>query len=1029
MSNLKNLLGTPISDYVATQINKRQADQGSGVVGNRSEEQIQILNSPTSWVKLASGADVATSRLTSEGISETGGIAFARKYMLFGGIFSQQNKGFPSTYQTGDNQFGYVPMPGIESIDVSYLNRGSVKKATVKIKAYNKTQLGIIDLLYLRLGYYVMLEWGNSVFRNNSGGKGNMGSTLIEDKFFDNSFSRKSPLDIASEINVYRKKYSGNYDGLFGRVTNFDWSFNQDGSYDISVTLTSTGDIVESLKLNIQANSNEIKFINEVETALLETPTEKANALESSNDSSPTKDKLSTYLFIQKLLFRQTNKTEPDDITYKIGSSDIKIGTFIEFSQTLTIEASPPSETSEETSEDTTETTPPPSPSPSEPKNFTLPISSTQDKLDVVYLFYSNAEELEPNIPQDLGFYMRFGYLLEYIQKNIIPEIDHGGGSRSPLVNIEYRDVNSAMCYMPGQISLDPRVCIVNSKLKQITAFPQLKVWKDPSTNYAYIMSIYLSFTQIQKSLTDSIDEKGNISLFSFLSSICNELNVALGGVNNLEPIMDEDTNTLKIIDGSYSESSLPPVPYEMLVYGYKGNTNASNFVRNVDIKTQLPPSLQTLVQVSATDEKYTTGVEGTMLNKWNEGIKDSIFPQIKDSNPNVKTEKSGNDDAIQNYVNNFYAKGKLALGYIYNSSGLFAESPELDENAINNNVSIASEFYKYLQFRISQDYPQYSSPIQGLIPINIGLTVDGISGFKIYNSIKIDTSFLPKNYSQGMRFTLKNIKHTVSNQDWETTLETLMMPETYDGATPKVSLSKITGVYNTLTKEADSIELDASIPIFSPPTPPGGFSGGFGGGGAGGGLENSLVNETIAGSNSNLEKQTKLAALEVFKRKGEVSGMCGAWVTYISETLARFIKGEPYKEAFTSGNNAHAPAHREHLMATGLYKPTSLTPVLAGASIDQCRAKAEEITRSGVNFGDVLVYFLNPPGSGYPGAGDYKFHTQLYVGDLFKGTAGGTGWTTSKKNNYGATFVYRQPGPPRTWDMYWFRVKDELKR
>ena len=38
----------------------------------------------------------------------------------------------------------------------------------INIKAYNTTQFNIIDLLYLRLGYTVLLEWGHSIYINNS---------------------------------------------------------------------------------------------------------------------------------------------------------------------------------------------------------------------------------------------------------------------------------------------------------------------------------------------------------------------------------------------------------------------------------------------------------------------------------------------------------------------------------------------------------------------------------------------------------------------------------------------------------------------------------------------------------------------------------------------------------------------------------------------------------------------------------------------------------------------------------------------
>ena len=60
-------------------------------------------------------------------------------------------------------------MPGITSADIKYRNRGSVRETTVNIKAYNKTQFNIIDLLYLRLGYTVLLEWGWAPYIDNSG--------------------------------------------------------------------------------------------------------------------------------------------------------------------------------------------------------------------------------------------------------------------------------------------------------------------------------------------------------------------------------------------------------------------------------------------------------------------------------------------------------------------------------------------------------------------------------------------------------------------------------------------------------------------------------------------------------------------------------------------------------------------------------------------------------------------------------------------------------------------------------------------
>ena len=65
------------------------------------------------------------------------------------------------------------------------------------------------------------------------------------------------------KIQNERELHGGNYEGVYGKVTNFQWNFNSDGSYDISIDLVGMGDILQSLKLNVvdpfnnnQSNTN-----------------------------------------------------------------------------------------------------------------------------------------------------------------------------------------------------------------------------------------------------------------------------------------------------------------------------------------------------------------------------------------------------------------------------------------------------------------------------------------------------------------------------------------------------------------------------------------------------------------------------------------------------------------------------------------------------------------------------------------------------------------------------------------------------
>jgi hypothetical protein len=53
---------------------------------------------------------------------------------------------------------------------------------------------------------------------------------------------------------------------------------------------------------------------------------------------------------------------------------------------------------------------------------------------------------------------------------------------------------------------------------------------------------------------------------------------------------------------------------------------------------------------------------------------------------------------------------------------------------------------------------------------------MDGLSGIKIYNAVNVDTRFLPRNYPENLQFIIKGVNHKLSNSDWETNIETIVI-------------------------------------------------------------------------------------------------------------------------------------------------------------------------------------------------------------------------------------------------------------
>lgn len=290
----KKLLGDQIEDYVQKQIMIRQKAHGAGIDAKRKDRNIIYQNSKTAWIKLASGVTVSEAKLkkvfeananNEKFFDDNKGMGLAKRHILFGGygelrkypendpnasnIIFQQT----SFLDPGNNSYelskdwGIIPMPGIDSIDIKSLTRGSLKKATVKLTAQNRDQLSLLDLLYMRLGYTVMLEWGWGMYYDNESGEvDKVYGSLIEDEngFFSKSFeSHRSYLDLLPKIAELRRKNDGNVDALLGKVSNFNWSFNPDGSYSIEITIISLGDVIESLKTNIAPTNETLLYVND----------------------------------------------------------------------------------------------------------------------------------------------------------------------------------------------------------------------------------------------------------------------------------------------------------------------------------------------------------------------------------------------------------------------------------------------------------------------------------------------------------------------------------------------------------------------------------------------------------------------------------------------------------------------------------------------------------------------------------------------------------------------------------------------
>jgi hypothetical protein len=326
---------------------------------------------------------------------------------------------------------------------------------------------------------------------------------------------------------------------------------------------------------------------------------------------------------------------------------------------------------------------------------------------------------------------------------------------------------------------------------KTAKAFDTLEPFTDidnggTNKDSAYSLNIYLNFNFILESL--SADDKGNISVYNLLSKICTGLNKALGGINNLEPIIDESSNTLQIIDTTPIPKKQKEPGYILQIYGYDkidstnkgylGNNYISNFVRKVDLKTVITPEYATMITVGATAGGYVKGVEATAFSKWNTGLTDRFKKDILP--PKGDKSSLDDDEATLNYEDSFRDHtrryGITSLGKFNSEKSI--TNINFSNNLINKNISVMTEYYKYL-VATSTRGKSTSGGTVGFIPFKLSLTMDGISGIKIYDVLHVDTKFLPKAYGRTVDLIVTGISHRLANNDWETSIEATVMPKT----------------------------------------------------------------------------------------------------------------------------------------------------------------------------------------------------------------------------------------------------------
>jgi len=210
---------------------------------------------------------------------------------------------------------GFRPISGINNISVIYKGGyKAIREATVSWVANSFADLDDLTPAFLTVGKSVLLEWG-WVFSN----------TKINRKIEENSFIIRANDTFTFHPDVFEdpqpriEASGGNFDVLFGTVSNFDYQLNDSGGFNCTTKIVSTGVNMFNSQNN-QTNTPEIKTVKLTKEQRIE------------NESKSNMDGLvSSVLNLEKIFFKKVGGLAGNVFGWDDSNPMVGVGTTVDW--------------------------------------------------------------------------------------------------------------------------------------------------------------------------------------------------------------------------------------------------------------------------------------------------------------------------------------------------------------------------------------------------------------------------------------------------------------------------------------------------------------------------------------------------------------------------------------------------------------------------------------------------------------------------------------------------------------------------
>ena len=822
-----NILGQPFAPFVTKQIEVRQESLG---YKNYGESDLKYQNAKTPWIRLASSVNIDPTvedgiikKLKSFGIPENTVISnkAAKNFILQGGVTAITDNGNPKTFSGlndgsfysgaygwgGTSEKGFTPLPGVTDASLVYYNNGALSKAVINMKCYNRTQLAIMDALYMRPGYNLLLEFGWSTYLDNNG-------QLVSADTFQSEALRlllkETPVgkdenpanfEIPRLIRETRKATDGNYEGVFGKITNFKWEFNSDGSYNCQTTITGMGGVIEGLKIGGTVPSEEARNLVIEKELTEEDALEVASAVVSGDDVDEALE--DAYKKVTNAIDLYTKLDTVIDELYtkftgKYGGNASSYGN----NKRLTKFFNP------------------------QINNFPDPDNNFKKTSFNFTKGIMMFDEIESDIEKisNPAMYLSLGYFFTLLQKDFLIYNEKG----EPLFSFdmkflpmafESQDIGSQdqnfIQNLPGQFSANPLVCVApytppdaNTAygaedaaqlanyilMQQINEQKLFKVEGNPFVGR--LAFIYVNYDYIKKLLRESKRNKdGTLPLLIFIQTMFNGISEALGGINKIEVFEDTSVNKIKFIENiPQNWGNIPPGSEDtkfckLNTFGVKNNVEGS-IVKNMSLNASISKEFASMISIGAQANGNQLNENATAFSNYNKGLIDRTFKE-KNTDSNFTNEVTSPGDKL--IENNDQLKKIWDEQLTKKGDSFESQYGETIKRGLAYEIYWQTNWQQDMLDSLASANKTWTNLLQGIysetgrvqsnffLPFKLSLDIEGIAGIKLFQKFEVDDNVLPPSYApNSIDIQIKAANHTVNNKEWTTKLETQSVPKPY---------------------------------------------------------------------------------------------------------------------------------------------------------------------------------------------------------------------------------------------------------